>query len=170
MGKPTTYTKELGDSICMRITSGEKLGDICDEEGMPSRGTVYLWRGSNPAFDQQYLKAREGQAEAIFDDLLDIIDDGTNDWVERQTRNGSYIALNSEAVIRSKARVETRFRMLQHMNQQRYGNKAQIDHRSADGSMSPMTDEQRAARLTLLHNQAVARTSKGNVDDGSDLI
>ena len=43
-GRPTILTKKLGEEICRRLTSGDSLREICDDdEKMPDRTTVYRW-------------------------------------------------------------------------------------------------------------------------------
>jgi len=171
----TTFTQKLADHICERLANKQSLTSICDEEGMPSAGTVAYWRKKHPEFDAQYMAAREMQAEALFEEIVDIVDDGRNDWVERETRNGSYIALNSEAVQRSKLRAETRFKLIERMNPARFGAKVQLDHTSSDGTMTPqnMTDEQKAAKIAAIMQRAAAKKAAGQkpmADDGSDLV
>lgn len=179
MTQPTLFTQELADSICERLIRGESLTAICSEQGMPSTGTVRLWRHRNAAFAMQYEAAREAQAEAIFDEILDIVDDGRNDWVERHTQSGSYVALNSEAVARSKMRYEARMKLIEKLSPKRYGDKAQLDLTNSDGKLATMSDEQKAARLTAIHQAVQARkaakqkAASAPVDpelDGSDLV
>lgn len=142
---------------------------------MPSAGTVRVWRHKNTAFAAQYEAAREAQAEKLFDEVLEIVDDGRNDWVERESRNGTYVALNHEAIARSKLRAEMRFRMIEKMAPKRYGEKSQLDLTNSDGKLSTMSDEVKAARLTAIHDAVRKRkqakqSSQGFVgDDGSDL-
>lgn len=141
---------------------------------MPSAGVVFRWRKQNLKFDADYLAAREMQAEKFFEEMIDIIDDGRNDWMEVETRSGTYIKLNKEAVARSRARVDTRFRMMESMSA-RYSKKITVDHSSSDGTMSPknMNDEQKAARIAAIIARAEAKRKKANtpvIDDGSDMV
>jgi len=112
IGRPTIYTDELAKKICARIASGESIRSICQDEEMPSKATVMLWLvdGEHVYFSDQYAKARQIQAETLADELFDIADDGSNDWMERFSQDGEvagYI-LNGEAVARSRLRVDTR--------------------------------------------------------------
>ena len=168
------FTQTLADRICERLINGESLRAICDEEGMPTPGRVAYWRKNNPKFEAQYIAAREMQAETLFEEMLDIIDDGRNDWEEREKRNGdTYIALNKEAIARSRARVDVRFRMMESMAA-KYSKKLQVDLKSSDGSMSPkdMTDDQKASKIAAIMARAAAKrdAATSGVDDGSDLV
>lgn len=114
MGRPTKYTKKLGDNMCFRLASGESLNSICRDEKMPHKVTVMRWLLSESDvykdFRNQYAFARQIQYELMADELMDIADDGTNDWMEKFDRDGEKIGwiLNGEHVQRSKLRTETR--------------------------------------------------------------
>ena len=111
MARPTIYSDELATTICARIASGESVRSICQDDDMPVKSTVMLWLidGEHQFFSDQYAKARQIQAETLADELFDIADDGTNDWMKRAGKDGeeAYI-LNGEAVARSRLRVDTR--------------------------------------------------------------
>ncbi|UXO93987.1 terminase small subunit [Pseudanabaena phage Pan3] len=73
---PEGYGQETADAICERIADGESLRSICRDEEMPSTSTVCKWLGKSADFAEQYARARELQADALFDDILDIADKG----------------------------------------------------------------------------------------------
>ena len=75
-GRPTVYTEELGDYICNELVSGRSLRSICTDEGAPPVGTVLRWLAQDLhiGFREQYAKARELQADALFDETLQIAD------------------------------------------------------------------------------------------------
>jgi hypothetical protein len=45
------------------MIAGRDLVDICKDEDMPSRSTVYRWMSSHPHFETQCARAREGMAD-----------------------------------------------------------------------------------------------------------
>jgi hypothetical protein len=71
---PEGYGQEAADAICERLADGESLRAICRDPEMPSTSTVCKWLAKNTAFAEQYTRARELQADALFDDILDIAD------------------------------------------------------------------------------------------------
>ncbi|GLU25538.1 hypothetical protein [Brucella sp. NBRC 12950] len=99
------FNQEMADAICERIADGDSLRTICAEESFPARSTVFKWLSQHTAFADQYARAREAQADAIFDDILEIADDGSNDWMERHNSDGEAIGWreNGEALRRSQA-------------------------------------------------------------------
>ena len=127
-GRPSLYTEELAAEICQRIASGETLSQICrTSEHMPARTTVLLWAlDDREGFSDRYARAREMQFEAWADEITEISDDGTNDWMERESKDGStQTVLNGEHVQRSRLRVDSRKWLLSKLKPERYGDKLQ---------------------------------------------
>ena len=61
---------------------------------------------------------------------MDIADDGSNDWMDRETARGTIRVVDPECVARSKLRVDTRIWELSKMLPKVYGK--QVDDRPAD--------------------------------------
>lgn len=131
MGFPAQpFTAELGDEICERLVSGESLRAICRSDHMPSAGLVCRWLGDEDkqAFSEQYARAREAQADTLADELIDIADDGSNDWMERNGKDEEPgYALNGEHIQRSKLRVDTRKWIASKLKPKKYGDRSSID-------------------------------------------
>lgn len=110
MARPTIYTDELAHSICSRIASGESMRRICKDDDMPVMSTVMLWLidGKHSLLSEQYAKARQIQAETLADEIFDIADDGSNDWMKINRGDEEGYRVNGEAVARSRLRVDTR--------------------------------------------------------------
>lgn len=71
MGRPSTFTPALATRICDRIASGESIRSICSEKGMPGWETVRGWLLKHPEFAAQYARAREDQADAMDEEILE---------------------------------------------------------------------------------------------------
>ena len=116
---------------------------------MPSVVTMFAWLKKYPEFLKQYETAKEEQADALAEEMLDIADDGTNDWIERQGKDGDVsLALNTEHVQRSRLRVDTRKWIASKLKPKKYGEKVQTEH---SGSMEirnpiPLTEQATAAQ------------------------
>lgn len=129
IGRPTKYTPELCEGICALMAEGRSLRSICIMDNMPAISTVMRWLtdADKADFQEQYQRAYDQRALAIFEEMLDIADDGSNDWMERETRSGTITVLDHEHVQRSKLRLDARYWMLQRMAPKRFGDKMQID-------------------------------------------
>lgn len=151
VGRPSSFTEEIANRICDRIVAGDSLRTVCAAEDMPAPSTVFLWLSKNKEFSEQYARAREAQADALFDEVLDIADDGTNDWMERHSKDGKSLgwALNGEAVRRSQLRVDARKWMAGKLQPKKYGERLDLNHSgSIARPLSEMTDEELAAIAT----------------------
>lgn len=116
--------------ICERIADGESLRSICDGKDMPNKATIFLWLSQDAVFSDQYARAREAQADAVFDDILSIADDGRNDWMERKNKGDENIGwvVNKEAINRSALRIEARKWMAGKLRPKKYGDKLDVEH------------------------------------------
>lgn len=159
-GRPSLFSKEMADVICERIADGESLRAICDDEGMPSKSTVCKWLNEQEGFSDQYRRAREAQADAIFDDILTIADDGRNDWMEKRNADGESIGWteNGEALRRSHLRIEARKWMAGKLKPKKYGDKLDLN---LSGSLETASEEQIDARITQLLGKAGVNGAAG---------
>jgi hypothetical protein len=127
----TDFTEELADTICTALASGRSLRSICTDEGMPAQSTIFRWLADEryADFREQYTRARESQADALFDEILDIADDGTNDWMERHDEQGGNIGWkeNGEALQRSRLRVDARKWMAGKLKPKVYGERQTVE-------------------------------------------
>lgn len=104
---------------------------------MPGQTTVFRWLADNETFRKQYAHAREAQADAIFDEMLDIADDAVNDFMERKSDKGEGWELNGEHVQRTRLRLDTRKWMASRLAPKKYGDK--VDHTHANPDGTPIT-------------------------------
>ncbi|RVG88680.1 terminase small subunit protein [Sinorhizobium meliloti] len=152
-GRPTDYSEELAAVICERLMGGESLRAICSDEDMPGKTTVFRWLASDPAFRDQYAKAREAQAEAMADEMLDIADNGSNDWMEKNFGEDTRWVENGEAIRRSALRIDTRKWVAARLLPKKYGDKTQLEHTGKDGGpieTKGVSDNELARRVAFM--------------------
>ena len=53
-GRPSRYSRELGEAICERLIHGESLRAVCRDPAMPSLATICRWLRADPGFREQY--------------------------------------------------------------------------------------------------------------------
>ena len=128
MARAPIYGADVEEAILKHLRGGATLREVCREEGMPDHSTVLEWvREDRNGFANRYAQAREAGAYAMADELLEIADDGTNDWVERQRRDGSTeTVLNHEHVQRSRLRADTRKWLLSKILPRVFGDKLDV--------------------------------------------
>lgn len=71
---PGLYSEGLAEEVCMRMSMGETLTQICADPAMPQVNTVYGWRRMHPDFDVAFAKAREEQTHAWADQIVGMMD------------------------------------------------------------------------------------------------
>lgn len=119
---------EIFNNICIDISENRiSLREALIKENTPSAATFYKWMNEDELKLKQYAHACEARADAIFDEMLEIADDGTNDYMIKISKSGEeYEALNAEHVQRSKLRIDARKWMLSKMNPKKYGDKLDL--------------------------------------------
>lgn len=128
-GRPEVWTpekrQEAIDKILGRIaTSRDSIATITEnDEELPSETTFFKWKREDEKLAQDYTRAKEDQADLIGEEMLDISDDSTNDYMERKNQDGETVGvqLNAEHVQRSKLRIETRKWLMGKLRPKKYG-------------------------------------------------
>lgn len=111
MSRPTTYTKKLADEICRRIMNNRSLRNVCEDEDMPARSTVFLWLSQHDTFSDQYARACYIRREAKFDEMEDL--------AEMATPENYQVA---------KLQIDVRKWMLSKEEPKKYGDKQDVNH------------------------------------------
>lgn len=130
-GRPTTYTPEIVDLICERIAGGQSLNSMCKQDDMPAQSTVYKWLSEQPTFSERYARAREVQADTLFEEMLEIADSQEGDLIIKE--DGTEL-VNHDVIARAKLRVDTRKWMAGKLRPKVYGDKITQEHTGANGS------------------------------------
>lgn len=123
MPRPLEFDQEVADRICDEITQGKSLRSILEAEDIPASSTIYKWLAANEHFAEQYARAREAQADSLFDEILTIADDGRNDSYVDDDGNPR---TDHDVIARSKLRVDARKWMAGKLRPKKYGDKLAI--------------------------------------------
>jgi len=129
IGRPSSFTPEIAQEICQKIGDGLSLRDICSEAGMPSRQAVNRWLHENENFRYQYAHARELQIQHYADEILQIANDGRNDWMIREDAKTGHQSTvpNTDHIQRSKLRVDTYKWLLGKLAPKVFGDKVEVE-------------------------------------------
>lgn len=98
----------------------------CKADDMPSAVTVFAWMRKYPDFLKQYARAKEESADALAEEIMDIADDGSNDWMEENHKGDVAYKVNGEHVQRSRLRVEARKWIASKLKPKKYGDKTEV--------------------------------------------
>ena len=144
-GRPSSYTEQMANLICIRLAEGESLNKICKEDGMPDKATVFRWLGAEASFCDKYARARELQAETQFDELIDIVDQPPElSYVTDKNGELVEIKFDSSYVAWMKLRVDTRKWTAARMAPKKYGEyktpEEKVDSMIVDGEIKSVMD------------------------------
>lgn len=110
---------------------------------MPARPTIIAWAlEDREGFSDRYARARDLQLEHWADEVIDVADDGTNDFMEKKNgddKDSSWV-LNSEHVQRSRLRIDSRKWLLSKLKPERYGDKLQHTGGGGEGPIAHTHD------------------------------
>jgi hypothetical protein len=120
MSRSSLYSDELADRICVELSSGRSLREICAAEEMPDKATIFRWLAANEPFRDQYIRAREAQADAMLEEIIEIADDGINDTYVDEDGETRVV---QDVVARSRLRVDARKWAMSKMAPKKYGDK-----------------------------------------------
>jgi hypothetical protein len=116
------------EAILRDIANGMSLSDVCKQEGYPHRSTVYDDLAADAGFADKYARACELRAEVVFDEIFDIADNATNDWMEKRGEDDAGWIANGENIQRSRLRIDARKWALSKMAPKKYGDKLDLNH------------------------------------------
>jgi hypothetical protein len=92
-------------------------------------------------FAERYARARDAGLDEIADQVLDIADDGQNDWMESNDPDNPGYRFNGEAAQRSRIRFDARRWYLSKLAPKRYGDKTAVEHSGNVSINATPTDE-----------------------------
>lgn len=144
MARPTKYNAKLSETICTRIMEGQGVREIGRDDNMPDASTIFVWLAKHQEFQELYTRAKEVQADAFEEELLEIADDSSNDYMKRQNADGTaHDLVDNEHINRSRLRIETRKWVMSKLKPRKYGDYKQIDQNiSGKLTVEKLTDKE----------------------------
>lgn len=109
--------KQLFDKIVKKVSNGQALRTAIKEEKM-SAETFYKWINEDEELAKQYARACESRADAIFEEILSIADDTSQDHTP-------FTGVN--VIQRDRVRIDARKWMLGKLMPKKYGDKLDIE-------------------------------------------
>ncbi|AQW91301.1 hypothetical protein [Elizabethkingia anophelis] len=124
--------EQIFKSIFESIENGNSLRRALTEASISSK-TFYEWLEADEEKVKQYARATEERADALVDEILDIADDTSQDFIDIDMgdEKGSEIVLakkpNYELIQRSRLRVDARKWLVGKLAPKKYGDKLDIE-------------------------------------------
>lgn len=127
-GRPSIYTPELAREICERLSKGEPLATICEDERMPAVRTVSLWKETQEGFSADFARGRDEGYDAIAAECKVIADTPQiGERVETDPKGRKYV-VREDMLGHRKLQIETRLKLLAKWDPKRYGERLELKH------------------------------------------
>jgi len=150
LGRPVEpVPQDIADEVVEWLSSGRTLRSYCRQPGKPVPRTIEKWQKADEAFRSRVAQARIEGFDRISEETLEIVDDGTNDWVKNSDPENPGYRLNGEHVQRSRLRAEYRLKLLACWDPRRYGAKIGVGG-AEDLPPVQMSAVERAAKVKSL--------------------
>lgn len=132
-GRPTIFTKKLGDVICVRVAEGESMRSVSRDENMPAMTTLFRWLRENTEFRQQYEIAKEESADVHAEDVIHISDHEASspvivDGIPLMIDGKIVYAVDSASVAHARLRVDARKWVASKLKPKKYGERVHNEH------------------------------------------
>lgn len=122
------FDPDIAAKIVAEMSEGRSLRSVCKEIGF-APSTVRHWVLDDvQGFAAHYARARELQVEALADEIREVADDGTNDWMTVNRGGVDVEVENKEVVNRSRLRVDTLKWLMSKIAPKRYGEKVDVQN------------------------------------------
>lgn len=119
--------KEIIESIFLNIEDGISTRKAIVNNNISS-STFFRWIDDNEELSKQYARACELRAEALLDEMLDIVDDSSQDKTIDDLDDEIKIEkTNHEAIQRSRLRYDARKWLISKLHPKKYGDKIEVD-------------------------------------------
>ena len=133
-GRPIIWTedkkKEAINIILNEIAeNGKSVRSILNGANryiLPSNVTFCEWLSKDEELAKQYARATEIRAEALLDEMIDIVDDKSKDVKEQEINGEISQTVNNEAIQRSRLRYDARKWLISKLNPKKYGDKIDV--------------------------------------------
>jgi hypothetical protein len=154
MGYSEEEKIKIFDDVIKLISGGLSLRKAIVELNIINKDTFFSWIAKDTLLADQYTRACEVRADSLFEEMLDIADDGTNDYITKRASDGTeFEVVNTEHIQRSKLRIETRKWNLSKMNPKKYGDKIDVttNNESLNVGVAQLSTEELIARSQAIN-------------------
>jgi hypothetical protein len=136
VGRPTDFNQKTVEKILFDLADGRTLTEICTDEAMPHRVTVYQWLDKYEEFRYAFQRARENQQHSFSDELVRRARDESRDNPVRTivkegprgTETITQTTSDNTAVQRDKLVCDNLYRLMTSIASGTYSTKQNIEH------------------------------------------
>jgi hypothetical protein len=164
LGRPSGFSQEIADQVCEALAEGKSVRTICRQPWAPDMRTIFRWLDRFDEFRQQYARACEMRADAIFEEALEIADTcllGEKRVVEGKGDKQTVTLTTADMVERSRLQVETRKWFLSKLMPKKYGDKQETQVTVINGDPDAARKSEQAERLIAVLQELADKKARG---------
>ena len=133
------FDPETANEVCSRLSGGESLLKICEDERMPGQSIIFQWISLHPEFAESYARARSFWAEAEFERMMQIADTVLIGEKTTTKADGKVEVTTGDCVDRARLQIDTRKWALARMSPRKYGDSITNKLADPDGNALKIT-------------------------------
>jgi hypothetical protein len=154
------YSEPLAAEICERISVGELVLDICEDEHLPTMRRCNQWLKEHSDFAALYRESINDRLNIFEEQVIKIADDMKNDW-RTVTKNGrERRVVDPDVIMRAKLRIEVRFKHLKALRPEKWGEQSTLITKSGDDISDMPFDELERKLAELETKERVVKESR----------
>lgn len=127
------YSDALAQEICERISCGELLLDICEDEHLPTMRRCNQWMKERLEFAALYRESISDRLNIFEEQVLKIADDMKDDFKTVIKNGKERRVVDPDVIARAKLRIDVRFRHLKAFRPERWAEQSTVSIKSEDG-------------------------------------
>lgn len=135
------YSERLAQEICERISCGELIICICNDEHMPTHRRCNQWLKEHSDFAILYKESMNDRLTVFEEQVLYIADDMKNDFKTIVKNGKERRVADPDMVARAKLRIEVRFRHLKAGNPGKWGDTQTLITKDGNDTDNMSTEE-----------------------------
>lgn len=150
------YSREIADEICAALAEGRTLREVCrtrraGDPSFPAAPTVRWWVvNDNDGFAERYARAREAQAEAWSDEIVEIADTPAPGLKITTKADGSQETVTGDMVDRAKLQMDSRKWLMARLHPAKFGDRVAVQPLGKDGKPTDPPPHQTIDLATML--------------------
>jgi hypothetical protein len=149
------YSDQLAQEICERISVGELLIIICEDEHLPTMRQANRWLREHTEFAQLYQSAINDRLSVFEEQVIQIADDMRHDF-RTVIKNGQEKRVaDPDMVARARLRIDVRFKHLRAGRPAKWAEVSTLNVQNNDGfNTSTMSTEELEKEIAAIENKA----------------
>lgn len=135
VGRPTDYTQEKAEDLCVWLANGKTLNKWCELQGV-NASTVWRWQQAHPEFRNAIARAREAQAFYWANQIIELSDDSEDDYMEVPVgdpeKGRTKTVFDREHYERVRLRIQTRQWLMARYSPELFGDRVEVTHEDGE--------------------------------------